>query len=241
MGQDFLIVRVRTGFNARRIRHHGRWSSGQRTGRQWRASRGARERENNKTKREQTTNAQTCDIMDDMQMEWMRTLRHLEPQCGVCTRWKVFEKNSRVRCLCRPTFHPILIVAILLTYLPLLVERLFQRCHLSRIDEVLKFGDSMIDLHMIFKFQRVVGVNDFWFVWRLEELSRSSESRLSSLFWFFRGAIPSLRSNAGHEDERRPWRRTCPFCILLSWSTVGSWPLDPHMGISVVFAKFSQW
>ena len=31
---------------------------------------------------------------------------------------------------------------MLLTYLPLLVERLFQRCHLSRIDEVLKCGDS---------------------------------------------------------------------------------------------------
>ena len=29
----------------------------------------ARERERKKTKREQTTNAQTCDIMDDMQME----------------------------------------------------------------------------------------------------------------------------------------------------------------------------
>ena len=29
----------------------------------------ARERERKKTKREQTTNAQTCDVMDDMQME----------------------------------------------------------------------------------------------------------------------------------------------------------------------------
>ena len=41
------------------------------------------------------------------------------------------------------TVHPVLTVAILLTYLPLLVGRLFQRCHLSRIDEVLKCGDSM--------------------------------------------------------------------------------------------------
>ena len=31
----------------------------------------------------------------------------------------------------------------------LLFERLFQRCHLSRIDEVLKCGDSMIDLQML--------------------------------------------------------------------------------------------
>ena len=35
-------------------------------------------------------------------------------------------------------FHPILLMAILLKYL------LFQRCHLSRIDEVLKDGDSMM-------------------------------------------------------------------------------------------------
>ena len=46
-----------------------------------------RERKNTNTKR-QPTNAQTCDIMDGMWMEWMRTLRHLEPQSGVCTRWK---------------------------------------------------------------------------------------------------------------------------------------------------------
>ena len=31
--------------------------------------------------------------MDDMQMEWMRTLRHLEPQCGVCTKWKCSRKT----------------------------------------------------------------------------------------------------------------------------------------------------
>ena len=47
------------------------------------------------------------------------------------------------------TFHPVLTVAMLLTYLPLLAGRLFQRCHLSRIDEVLKCGDSMIKLHML--------------------------------------------------------------------------------------------
>ena len=46
------------------------------------------------------------------------------------------------------TIHPVLTVAILLTYLPLLVGRLSQRCHLSRIDEVLKRGDFMINLHM---------------------------------------------------------------------------------------------
>ena len=39
-------------------------------------------------------------------------------------------------------FHPILSVAKLLNFLLSLVERLSQRCHLSRIDEVSKFGDS---------------------------------------------------------------------------------------------------
>ena len=47
------------------------------------------------------------------------------------------------------TFHLILTAAILLKHLLLFVERLFQRCHLSRIDEVLKFDDSMIDLHLL--------------------------------------------------------------------------------------------
>ena len=47
------------------------------------------------------------------------------------------------------TFHPILIVAILLKYLLLLVERLFQQCHSFRINEVLKFDDSMKDIHML--------------------------------------------------------------------------------------------
>ena len=37
----------------------------------------------------------------------------------------------------------------LLTYLPLLVGRLFQRCHSSRPSEVLRCGDSMIKLHRI--------------------------------------------------------------------------------------------
>ena len=62
-----------------------------------------------------------------------------------------FAENSYIPWNRPAIFHPILIVAILLTYLPLLVERLFQRCHLSRIDEVLKFGDSMLDLHKIFQ------------------------------------------------------------------------------------------
>ena len=47
------------------------------------------------------------------------------------------------------TCHPVLTVAILLTYLHLLVGRLFQRYHLSRIDEVLKCGDSMSKPHML--------------------------------------------------------------------------------------------
>ena len=47
------------------------------------------------------------------------------------------------------TFRPVLTVAMLLTYLPSLVGRLFQRCHLSRIDEVLKCCDSMIESHIL--------------------------------------------------------------------------------------------
>ena len=47
------------------------------------------------------------------------------------------------------TFYPVLIVAILLKGLLSLVEPLFQRCHLSVTDEVLKGGDSMINLHML--------------------------------------------------------------------------------------------
>ena len=46
-----------------------------------------------------------------------------------------------------PPFVQSLIVAIL-TYLLQLVKRLFQRCHLSRIDEVLRCGDSMVKLYM---------------------------------------------------------------------------------------------
>ena len=49
------------------------------------------------------------------------------------------------------TFHLVLTVAILLVCLLLLVERLFQRCQLSRIDEVFKCGDSMINLYMLSK------------------------------------------------------------------------------------------
>ena len=42
--------------------------------------------------------------MDDMQMEWMRTLRHFGPQCGGVRKVKVFEKNSRGWCIC--LHHP---------------------------------------------------------------------------------------------------------------------------------------
>ena len=60
------------------------------------------------------------------------------------------------------TFHLVLIVALLLMHLLLLVERLFQRCHLSRIDEVLKRGDSMIKLHMLYQIPSV-SCKDFVF------------------------------------------------------------------------------
>ena len=63
-----------------------------------------------------------------------------------------FADNNSIPWKQPTTFHPILIVAILLTYLHSLVGwlfRLFQRCHLSRIDEVLKFDDSMTELQKI--------------------------------------------------------------------------------------------
>ena len=57
----------------------------------------------------------------------------------------------------QPTImRPILSVAILLKFLLLLVLRLFLQCHLSRIDEVLRFDDSMIDLHNIFQIPIIV-------------------------------------------------------------------------------------
>ena len=49
-------------------------------------------------------------------------------------------------------FHPILIVATLKCLLSV-VEWLSQRCHLSRMDEVSKCSDSMLDLQMISRFQ----------------------------------------------------------------------------------------
>ena len=47
-----------------------------------------------------------------------------------------------------PSFHPVVIVATLLKFLSL-VLRLSQRCHLSRIDEVLKCGDYFINLRTL--------------------------------------------------------------------------------------------
>ena len=47
------------------------------------------------------------------------------------------------------TFHPSLIATIQRMLLLLLFVPLFQQCHSSRIDQVLKFGDSMINLHKI--------------------------------------------------------------------------------------------
>ena len=48
-------------------------------------------------------------------------------------------------------FHPILIAAILLTYLLSLVLWLFEHCQPSRIDDVSKYDDSMISLHKIYE------------------------------------------------------------------------------------------
>ena len=41
--------------------------------------------------------------MDDMQMEWMRTKDTLSHNVVCVHKVKVFEKNSRVRCVC---LHP---------------------------------------------------------------------------------------------------------------------------------------
>ena len=58
--------------------------------------------------------------------------------------------NSRSIPLNQPTtFRPSQITTVQQTYLLLLIGRLFQRCHLSRIDEVLTCGDSMTKPHML--------------------------------------------------------------------------------------------
>ena len=59
--------------------------------------------------------------------------------------WHSADNNSILWNL-TTTFHPVLIVEIPLKSLLLLVEWLFQRCHSSWIDEVLKCGDSLIKL-----------------------------------------------------------------------------------------------
>ena len=68
----------------------------------------ARERERRRRQNKETTNERsnmlTSWIMDDTQMEWMRALRHLEPQYGVCTKWK-YSRKTRVRCIC-PHYTP---------------------------------------------------------------------------------------------------------------------------------------
>ena len=81
-------------------------------------------------------------------------------------------------------FHPILSVT-LLQHLPSLVERLFQQCHVSRIDGVLKCDDSMISLHKICQIPRIVRFNDFRLFGRLEKLSWTS-------FHLLRGFVPRL-------------------------------------------------
>ena len=96
------------------------------------------------------------------------------------------------------TSHPILTVAILLKHLPLLVERPFQRCHLSRIDGVLKCGDSMTKPHMVsqipsnslyIQLSVCDGSKNFW--------------RLTWRFWFYtvksgsidqQGLVPGQRA-----------------------------------------------
>ena len=56
-----------------------------------RESRGARGRGKRQSK--ETTNAQTCDDMCMSDFAHTHTLRHLEPQCDVCTKMKVSRKS----------------------------------------------------------------------------------------------------------------------------------------------------
>ena len=84
-------VSPRCGFSARRSRPHESWSSGQRTGRSERKSRGTRDRGRRQNK--ETTNAQTCDDMCMNIFLCRHVVRHLEPQCDVFTRIKVSRKT----------------------------------------------------------------------------------------------------------------------------------------------------
>ena len=70
------------------------------------------------------------------------------------------------------SFHPVLTVAILLKYLLLLVERLFQRCHLSRIDETLKWIQDKFTC--LAKFHRVDCIYNFRTVRRIQEFWQTS-------------------------------------------------------------------
>ena len=93
-GAILLVERVRIGFLAPQSRPHGSWSSGQRTSGSERESRSTRERERGRRQNKETTNAQTYIFL------CRHVVRHLEPQCVVCTRMKVSRKKYRVRVFC---------------------------------------------------------------------------------------------------------------------------------------------
>ena len=91
-GAILRILLVRFGFNARRSRHHGSWSSEQRTRWSERERRGTRERGRRQNK--ETTNAPTCDDM------WMNMF-YTDTSCNtlshnvMCAQgWKCREKVS---------------------------------------------------------------------------------------------------------------------------------------------------
>ena len=89
-GAILLILRVRIGFGARRSRRHGGWSSGQRTGRSERESRGTRDRGRRQNK--ETTKDQTCDDMW-MNMFYANTSCDTLSHNVMCAQgWKCREK-----------------------------------------------------------------------------------------------------------------------------------------------------
>ena len=88
-----LIVRECCRFNPRRWRHCGS-CAGQRRGRQRkRKSRSERWRGRRQNEDHQTL-AQTCDIMDGMWMEWLRTWDTLSHDMRVITCAKCIRKNT---------------------------------------------------------------------------------------------------------------------------------------------------
>ena len=105
-----------------------------------------------------------------------------------------FEDSNSIPLSQSTTFHPSLIVATLLKYLLLPVERLSQRCHLSRIDEVLKCGDSMKDLHKNFQTPMNCPDEVFLFDDSMIDLHKNFQTPMICPFIFFLACVAVLRT-----------------------------------------------